>query len=64
MPDQAEIETKIAFLEKHIAELSDVVYEQQQAIDLLERKLKRFEQLATQDSAVPETAEQSKPPHY
>ena len=32
---QVELETKIAFLEQHINELSDVVYAQQKTIDLL-----------------------------
>lgn len=65
MPDTIELETKIAFLEKHINELSDVVYQQQKTLDEL---LKAYEELkerhlvAMENNAISDQDE--KPPHY
>ncbi len=62
-----QIETKIAFLERANAELSDVVYRQQQELELLRARVAR---LADQMTAPPEgqerayTLEEEKPPHY
>ena len=62
---QIELETKIAFLEQHINELSDVLYAQQKTIDALERDQKRIkDQLGGMHSSqVPDDADE-KPPHY
>ncbi|MDA8789951.1 SlyX family protein [Pseudomonadales bacterium] len=60
---QVELETKIAFLEQHINELSDVVYAQQKTIDLLNgafNNLKDRLNISTNDAAPID----EKPPHY
>jgi SlyX protein len=60
------IETKIAYLEQANAELSDVVYRQQQELDALRALLiemaARFDR--GQAPATQYTAEEEKPPHY
>lgn len=60
---QVELETKIAFLEQHINELSDVVYAQQKTIDLLNdafNNLKDRLNISPNDAAPID----EKPPHY
>ncbi len=64
MNSTVEMETKIAFLEKHINELSDVVYRQQQEIDKLTTTidaLKDQVEMALENSHEPAN---EKPPHY
>jgi SlyX protein len=61
------LETKIAFLERANAELSDVVYRQKKEIDDLRNRIlglaARLD--ATQaEGASPYTLEEEKPPHY
>jgi SlyX protein len=62
-----EIETKIAFQEKTIKDLNDVLYEQQQEIDRLgvtcDALVKRFKELLalTPDTDIPKN---ERPPHY
>ena len=62
---QIELETKIAFLEKYINELSDVVYAQQKNIDNLQRDYKslkdKFGSLANNEGISDQI---EKPPHY
>jgi uncharacterized coiled-coil protein SlyX len=61
-----QIETKIAYLEQANAELSDVVYRQQQELDTLRARLSaltvKFETAPMPATAY--TAEDEKPPHY
>lgn len=61
-----QIETKIAYLEQANAELSDVVFRQQQEIDalrvLIAETSARFMQ--AQAGATTYTAEEERPPHY
>ena len=61
-----QIQTKIAFLEGAVAELSDVVFRQHQDIQVLEAKLKaladRLRSVQLDDA--PRTPEQERPPHY
>ena len=61
-----ELETKIAFLEKHINELSDVLYAQQKQIDALSEKyINLKDQLTTMDQPETETSDaDERPPHY
>lgn len=60
-----DIETKLAYLEDTVLKLNDIVCEQQQQIQTLERKnqllIERFQELnaSNQDSA-----QEQKPPHY
>ena len=57
------LETKVAYQDKTIADLNDVLIEQNRTIETLRRRLERFEQqldlLLGQFDAPPE-----KPPHY
>jgi uncharacterized coiled-coil protein SlyX len=61
-----QIQTKIAFLERASAELSDVVFRQHKEIQALEAKLKAvLDRLAgTQPDDNPRSPEQERPPHY
>jgi SlyX protein len=60
------LETKSAYVEAAMQELSDVIYRQQQAIDRLllgqHQLLQRLAQLESGEATPPEVAE--KPPHY
>ena len=61
-----EIETKVAYQEHSISELSDVIYRQQQQIDQLERLCnaltERLQDMT--DTASSDKAGHEKPPHY
>jgi len=61
-----QIQTKIAFLERASAELSDVVFRQHKEIQALEAKLKaitdRLSGASSDDG--PRPPEQERPPHY
>ena len=70
-----ELETKIAFLEKHINELSDALYAQQKQIDTLEEKYRQVKSLVQENAidgagdgqqALNEMIDPAleKPPHY
>lgn len=60
------LELKIAYLERTSAELSDVIYRQQQEIDALRLQVQAV--LARVDAMkaepAPWTAEEERPPHY
>ena len=60
------LELKIAYLERANLELSDVLYRQQQELDLLRQQFQdlvnRFESLKSEPDQY--TAEQERPPHY
>lgn len=63
--DQIELETKIAFLEKTVAELGDTLYQQHKQLDVMQKKidettaqLKSFAEQTGIDPAF------EKPPHY
>jgi SlyX protein len=62
-----QIETKIAFLERANAELSDVVYAQRRELDEMQARLsglsKRLDS-SQPDGATPYSLEDEKPPHY
>lgn len=61
-----QIEIKIAYLEKANAELSDVVYQQQQELEALKKRIAglvgRFESSQASPTVYP--PEDEKPPHY
>ncbi len=61
-----QIQSKIAYLERANAELSDVVFRQQQEIQALAARLKEVsERLQTVQSSADERApEDERPPHY
>ena len=60
------IETRLAFQEQAIQELSDTVYRQEQQIASLERALELFKSRVAEIAAsVPETEpDDERPPHY
>ena len=61
-----ELQSKIAYLEQAIAELSDVVFRQHKEIQVLEVQLnavrERLDSARSDEAA--RTAEQERPPHY
>ena len=60
-----ELQSKIAYLERAMAELSDVVFRQHQEIQALQARLKALQERlegAPGDSMRP--PEQERPPHY
>jgi uncharacterized coiled-coil protein SlyX len=62
-----QIQTKIAFLERAIAELSDVAYGQQREIQVLRTQLKAVSDRlssTTHSDEPARTPEQERPPHY
>ena len=61
-----QIQTKIAFLERASAELSDVLFRQQKEIQALETKLKALSDRLSgeQSDENPRSLEQERPPHY
>lgn len=61
------IETKIAFLERANAELSDVVFRQQRNIEALSTQLAGLTlrlQASNEADITPRTPEDERPPHY
>jgi SlyX protein len=59
------LQTKIAYLEQAIAELSDVVFRQHREIKALESQVKAVtDRLAGASFAEARTIEQERPPHY
>jgi uncharacterized coiled-coil protein SlyX len=61
-----QIETKIAFLERANAELSDVVYRQKKELDELRARLSGLAARidAAQSASTAYSLEDEKPPHY
>ncbi len=59
------VQSKIAYLEQAVAEISDVVFRQHREIQSLEAQLKAIrERLAGTQSEEPRTGELERPPHY
>jgi SlyX protein len=60
------IETKIAYLERANAELSDVVFRQQREIQALAAQIKMMAERAqtAQREERPPTLDEERPPHY
>lgn len=56
------IETKILHQDRILEELHQALYEQQERINKLEKKLKHFEDLSSADGEIRPANE--KPPHY
>ena len=61
-----QIQTKIAFLEQANADLSDVVFRQQQEIRALGARIKEVSErlAAAQSEDGPRAADDERPPHY
>ena len=64
-----ELETKIAFLEQHINELSDVLYSQQKQLDSLSEKYSNLKNHLSNlengaESGEDAQASDERPPHY
>lgn len=60
-PRLVDLEIRYAHLEKQLAELNQVVFEQQKAIELLQQQLVA---LRTRITGMGEPMENEKPPHY
>ncbi len=59
------VQSKIAYLERAVAEISDVVFRQHREIQALEAQLKAVtERLAGAQADDLRTLEQERPPHY
>lgn len=58
------VQTKIAYLEQAMNELSDVVFRQHREIQALEAQLKALKDRLTGAADEPRTVEQERPPHY
>ena len=59
------VQSKIAYLEQAVAEISDVVFRQHREIQSLEAQLKAIrERLAGTSSEEPRAGELERPPHY
>jgi SlyX protein len=59
------LQSKIAYLERAILELSDAVFRQHQDIQSIEGQLKAIrERMSGTPSDEPRTLEQERPPHY
>jgi uncharacterized coiled-coil protein SlyX len=64
-PSLEQIQSKIAYLERSMTELSDVVFRQHQEIQVLEARLKALrDRLEGTPFEEMRTAEQERPPHY
>ena len=63
--DSERVQTKIAYLEQAMNELSDVVFRQHKAIQVLEAQLNALkERLSGVGPDEARTLEQERPPHY
>jgi len=59
------VQSKIAYLERAILELSDAVFRQHRDIQSIEAQLKAIrDRMAGMPSDEPRTLEQERPPHY
>jgi uncharacterized coiled-coil protein SlyX len=58
------LETKAAYHEKEIADLGSVIYKQQQAIDALERQLRKISEQLSGGGGEGDPSEHQPPPHY
>ena len=59
------VQSKIAYLERAIVELSDAVFRQHRDIQSMEAQLKAIrDRMAGTPSDEPRTLEQERPPHY
>jgi uncharacterized coiled-coil protein SlyX len=61
-----QVQSKIAYLEQAVAELSDVVFRQHKEIGALEVQLQALRERldSSRSDATARTAEQERPPHY
>jgi len=60
-----DLQTRLAFQDHTISELSDVIASQQRQIDVLERRLKALDdKLITLEESVDTHHDNEKPPHY
>ena len=60
----AELEVKCAYLEKTLAELSDVVWRQQQELDALRQSHQLLKDRIAADPGLVDASRQDRPPHY
>jgi SlyX protein len=58
------LETRFAYQEKALAELSDVVFQQQLSIDLLERRVRKMSEQMRELGIAGDDSKDQVPPHY
>jgi uncharacterized coiled-coil protein SlyX len=58
------VQSKIAYLEQAVAEISDAVFRQHRDIQALEMQLKAIRDRLAGQADEPRTLEQERPPHY
>jgi uncharacterized coiled-coil protein SlyX len=64
-PDRVEeLEVRYSHLEKAHAELSEVVWRQQQALDGLTERVRQLTERLAGDPGLVETSRDDRPPHY
>lgn len=60
----SELEVKCAYLEKTIAELSDVMWRQQKELDALKDVQRQLRDRVDADPGLVDAARNDRPPHY
>jgi len=66
-PDRIELESKIAFLERTLEELNEVILDQGRSIEALERRLALLESRGSAETDAeggPRDLADDRPPHY
>lgn len=65
MSDQiSNLEVKVAYLEKTLGELSDVVWKQQKELDLLKDQYRMLKDRVGADPGLVDASRNDRPPHY
>lgn len=59
-----ELEVKFSHTERLVAELNDVLYQQQRELDALKDALKRLEEKTAAEPGLVDAARNDRPPHY
>ena len=60
----AELEVKCAYLEKTVSELSDVLWQQQRALDALQDQYRTLKDKVGADPGLVDASRNDRPPHY
>jgi uncharacterized coiled-coil protein SlyX len=59
-----ELETRYTFLERHFEDLSQVLCDQQRAIEALSARVKHLEAIIAEAIEAPDPMPHERPPHY
>lgn len=58
------LETRVAYQEKELAELNDVVFQQQRALDALGQQVKKMSEQLRELGWTGDDSKDQRPPHY